>query len=41
MFVVVLRFLYSFSETDFFGVVRVDGGRGDFLDSSDGVSLML
>jgi hypothetical protein len=41
VFVVFLRFLYSFNETDFFGVVEVVGGGGDFLDSSDGVSLML
>lgn len=29
---VVLRFLYSFNETDFFGVVEANGGGGDFLE---------
>jgi hypothetical protein len=31
--VVVLRFLYSFNETDFFGVVEANGGGGDFLET--------
>ena len=31
--VVFLRFLYSFNETDFFGVAEANGGGGDFLET--------
>ena len=32
-----LRFLYSFNETDFLGVVEANGGGGDFLEALVGV----